>query len=242
MKILLTSPEQSSLTGQPMYVKNLAKGLRELGHEVTCEVEPSGDYDLAIVNDYYPEVLDKFTAKKIYNYCHSKGDHDKPIIDGRITGYLAPREEVANHWEIKNILPIPIDFKRWQIPLIEHEEYRIIAPCTIDTLREAMIKDLYLKANEYCEVWIVGKDWGTVELPDDPYVKIFPETEKIEDLMCQCDEVAGIFTGTVTLEAWAMGLKTSVYDEYGNWSYMEKPKDFNKHDYIKVARQFLCLA
>ena len=36
MRILLTSPDQSTLTGQPMYVKNLAKGLRELGHEVIC--------------------------------------------------------------------------------------------------------------------------------------------------------------------------------------------------------------
>ena len=65
MKILLTSPEQHTLTGQPMYVKNLAKGLRELGHDVTCSEEPSGDYDLAIINDYFPQALGKFTLKRL---------------------------------------------------------------------------------------------------------------------------------------------------------------------------------
>jgi len=240
MKILLTSPEQKSLTGQPMYVRNLAKGLRELGHDVTCSENPTGDYDVAVVNDYFPEVMDKFTADKIYNLCHSKNPCDKPIIDRRITGYIAPREEVAKQWGIPNILPIPIDFKRWQIPLVPHRTYRIIAPCTIDTLREAMLIDLCGRANESCEVWIVGKNHG-LKLPVNDYVKIFPETKDIESLMCQCDEVAGIYVGTVTIEAWAMGLKTSVYDEYGNWNFVEKPDDFEKYNYKQVTQKFLNL-
>ena len=37
-------------------------------------------------------------------------------------------------------------------------------------------------------------------------------------------KVAGIFIGTVTLEAWAMGLKTSVYDEKGKLGVCRKTK------------------
>ena len=239
MKILLTSPEQKSLTGQPMYVRNLAKGLTELGHEVTCSEEPSGDYDIAVINDYYPECLGKFTAKKIFNLCHSMNPPDKPIEDDRITGYIAPREQVAEVWDKEfKILPIPIDFKRWQIPKIKHDKYTIIAPCTIDTLRESMLDDLCDRANKDCEVWIVGRNHG-MELRLNEYVKVFHEREDIENLMCRCDELAGIYIGTVTLEAWAMGLKTSVYDEYGTWKYVEKPNDFDKHNYIKVAKKLL---
>lgn len=241
MKILLTSPEQRSLTGQPMYVKNLTKGLRELGHIVICAEQPFGDFDLAIINDYYPECLGQFTAKKIYNFCHSKNPCDKPIIDKRIDGYLAPREEVAEQWgnEIQ-IIPIPIDISRWHIPTIKHPNYRIIAPATIDYLRLPMFKDLCSRANKFTEVWIVGKDCGAY-FPLNKYVKVFPETPDIELLMRQCDEVAGIYVGTITLEAWAMGLKTSVYDEFGNWKYVDKPNDFNKYDYLTVAKQFLNL-
>lgn len=245
MRILLTSPEQSSKTGQPMYVKNLAKGLKELGHEVVCSESPSGDYDLAVINDFFPDCLGSFTAKKIFNICHSKNGCDQPIIDNRIDRYLAPRKEVADRWSnlVKcDILEIPIDFNRWKKELVKHNGYRIIAPCAFEPSRLPMLRDLCSRANERCSVWLVGRDYGILrylELND--YVTIFPETEKIEDLMCDCDEVAGIFIGTVTLEAWAMGLKTSVYDEAGRWRYVEKSKDFNKHNYKKVAQKLLNL-
>lgn len=246
MRILITSPEQSSLTGQPMYCKNLAKGLRELGHEVICSEHPQGVYDLVIVNDFYPEVLGEFTAKKIYNLCHSKNPCDTPITDIRIDKYLVPRDEVLWHWKKWSIdtldfeiLPIPIDFNRWNIPKIPHKGHRIIAPCSFDSLRLPMLQDLCKRA-VVGSVWLVGEDHGSLsKLGLNENVKVFPETDKLEDLMAQCDEVAGIYEGTVTHEAWAMGLRTSVYDEYGNWKYVDKPDDFDKHDYIKVAKKLI---
>lgn len=247
MKILLTSPDQSTLTGQPMYVKNLAKGLRELGHDVTCSEKPSGDYDLAIINDNFPNALGKFTAKKTYNFCHSKNDCDEPIIDKRIDGYLAPREEVSEHWKSKHnidfkILEIPIDFKRFSGKR-QTNKYTILAPNTFDPLRIPMIKNLIQRAKENPEIQLIfrGDDKGVSKFNKYTNIIFKPQTETIEEDMKDADEVAGIFIGTVTLEAWAMGLKTSVYDEKGNWEYVEKPQDFDKYNYLNVAKKLIAI-
>jgi hypothetical protein len=271
MKILLASMELTSLTGQPMYTYHLAKGLRELGHEIVCaglhadgEVKEmfqklgckvvtlrnpkcKGKFDLALIAENIPEYLEGLECDKIYNISHSKSDCDKPIDDERITGYIAPRTQVSEYWEeqfdIKfEILPIPIDFKKWELEHIPQERYTILAPCGMCEIRKKMLLDLINRARKdgKIQVWIMGEDYGAlkgVEIPDN--VKVMTRTFEIEQSMRRADEVAGIFIGTVTLEAWAMGVETSVYDEEGNWDYVEKPKDFNKHDYKKVTERFL---
>jgi hypothetical protein len=251
MKIALLSPEQQTKTGQPMYVKNLAKGLRELGHEVICADDDTpveqyaGAYDIVVINDNAPQFLGRVSGK-IYNLCHSKNDCDTPIIDDRITGYLAPREQISEHWQKTykidfEILPIPIDFKKWQVPREKNDKYTIIMPGTFDPQREAMIK--YLITNRKGNrIILVGKDYMGIPYVDKGDLIIHPEVDDIENWMSKADEVAGIHIGTTTLEAWAMGLKTSVYDEQGNWEYVEKPEDFNKHNYIEVARQLIKIA
>ena len=104
-----------------------------------------------------------------------------------------------------------------------------------------MFQNLFERAKDN-EVWLVGDDCDGLDgLTPPPNVKILPRTDRIEDYMVQADEVAGIFIGTVTLEAWAMGLKTSVYDEHGNWQYVEKPQDFDKHNYLNIAKEFIKL-
>ena len=105
-----------------------------------------------------------------------------------------------------------------------------------------MAPDLVNRANEECEVLIVGKDVSKFRSKvDNDYVWFIDATKDIEKIMRTCDEVAGLHIGTVTLEAWAMGLKTSVYDLKGNWKYVDKPKDFDKHDHISVARKIINL-
>ena len=121
MRFLIASPEQSSLTGQPMYVKNLAKGLREKGHCVDCIENGKygrGEYDLVIINDYAPVFLKKIHAKRIVNVLHSMNKCDRPIKD---LEYIAPRQEILDAHKVEGIIiPIPIDIKKFQVPLIEH--------------------------------------------------------------------------------------------------------------------------
>lgn len=272
MRILLASMELSSLTGQPMYTYNLAKGLRELGHEVVCvglhaegimaekfkelgclttDIKDSlwkGKYDMVLIGENIPEYLDGIECDRVYNICHSKGEADKPIINNKITGYLAPREQVSDYWKEQfnvefEILPIPIDFERFK-EREPQDRYTILAPCTRDTLRRPMLVNLIerAKAQPNSQVWIVGADFNGLSgvlLPQN--VRIFPPVTDIEEFYKRADEVAGIFIGTVTIEAWAAGLETSVYDENGDWEYVERPADFEKYNYKKVTEKFLSL-
>jgi len=269
--ILLCAMEFESLTGAPMYNYNLAKGLIELGHNVTCVGLKTGGeikemlekigckvyksmeshkwgkqyYDLAIISEHFPQYLDFIYADKIYNFCHSKDEADKPIEDDEINGYLAPREQVADKWDKDfTIIPIPIDFEKFTPTTDKQNKYIILAPCSIGKLRVQMFLSLIDRAKNdtNIEVWIVGEDYNgldNVDLPES--VKVMSATNNIKELMAKANEVAGVFIGTVTLEAWAMDKKTSVYDEYGNWEYVNKPNDFDKYNYKNVTKQILNL-
>jgi len=267
MKILLCSMEFETLTGQPIYNYNLAKGLTELGHEVTCVGFRTGGvikkwledigvrvydfidkdkwfgiYNLVIISENHPEFLDNVVCNKSYNFCHSKGEPDKPIEHKEIVDYLFPREQVRDHWRKEGeIMPIPIDLKKWQVKREKQEKYTILAPCTIDTLRTKFLLRLMERANKDTNIWIVGKDHGGlrgVKIPK--YVTLFPETKNIIDYMKKADEVASIFYGTIIFEAWAMGLKTSVYDEEGNYKLVPIG-NIEEHDYLRIAERFLTL-
>lgn len=270
LRILLAGWDFETLTGGPMYNYNLAKGLKELGHDVVCAGEKaggiikerlneigcqvykideknkwSGRYDLVVISENIPEFLNGVSCDNIYNFCHSKHELDKPINDVRITGYLYPRKQVADHWKLNGtIIPIPIDFSKFHNNLRPRERYTIVCPATIDRLRKPMFLNLINRArmNPKIDVWIVGKDHGGldgVKYPNN--VRVFNETPFPEKFINQADEVAGIFIGTTTIEAWAADKKTSVYDELGNWHYEDKPKDFEKYNYKNVTQEFLKL-
>jgi len=271
-KILLASLELSSVTGQPMYTYNLAKGLVEAGHTVVCvglHIEGSvtdmirelgcvvtsintnkwkGKYDVAMIGERIPEYLDGIESKHIFNICHSKDNADEPIIDDRITRYIAPREQVSEYWQKKHdikfdILPIPIDFDKFKAEHKQSEFYTILAPCSRGDLRKPMLLDLIERSKEpNVQVVMVGNDYGGlkgVQIPSN--VKVYTATTNLLPFYQVADEVAGIFIGTITLEAWAMNIETSVYDEKGNWDYVDKPKDLDKHNYKNVTKQFLNL-
>lgn len=260
--------ELESLTGQPMYTYHLAKGLVELGHEVVAtapriggKIKPmfeslgvelvpmitnryADDYDLIVLAEIMTAGVLDYADGKAYNLLHSKHDLDRPILDDRLAGYIAPRAEVFEHHnESGEIIPIPIDLEKYNKELIPHETYTVLVPCTKDWLRKPMLLDLINRAiNDDIEVVMIGDDKGGldgVETPEN--VKLLPSDANLVPYMQRADEVAGIFEGTVTFEATAMGLKTSVYDEKGNWEYKDLSKQIKDHDYKKVAQQFLNL-
>lgn len=193
-------------------------------------------------------IVQKFLNVPTWNYLHSALECDAPITGyPQIRGYLAPREAVAAKWSQASleprIVPIPIDFERFKPTdkIINLDRYVILAPGTLDALRKQMHLNLIARAkqNKKILVKIVGMNFGSitdVDIPDN--VEILPQNKDMPELMAECDEVAGIFEGTVTLEAWAMDKKTSVYDEFGNYKMVDKPKDFEKYNSKKVAKQF----
>lgn len=210
----------------------------------------SDDYLALILNEPISEqIMAKFPNVPAYNIIHSARPEDEPITDcPQIRKYLYSKatdlDYIKGKVPFKKIdsLDIPIDFSRFnKSKKKKHEGYVIFAPCTIDQLRKPMLRDLVqrAKADPTLKVIIKGKNYGAIPNPAAlPKNVILDETPAwdIEDIMAECDEVAGILLGTVTLEAWAMGLKTSVYDLDGNYKMVLPPKNFKTfHDSAFIA-------
>lgn len=279
-RILIGCVDFSQLTGMPMYIYNLGRGLIELGYEVHIvstiggiiadkareaglvlhgwDDEINESYTALILNEPISErLLDKFPNVPAYNIIHSARPEDEPInYRPQIRKYLASKQSDVAYIKEKiqaikvfpdklGILPIPIDFKRFNNnrTQLEKRPYTILAPCTLDELRKPMLKDLVRRAKENPEIRVIikGKNYGAIKnpgaLPANVYLDEEPSWDMFE-LMTNADEVAGVLQGTVTLEAWAMGLRTSVYDLKGNYKMLTPPKNFQeKHDYLSVARK-----
>lgn len=195
-------------------------------------------------------LLADFPDAPAWYYCHSKYDCDAPIEKRpQIRGYFAPRKQVADYWMKKTgykiaVIPIPIPFDEFsQVRTKRHKTYRILVPCTFNEIREPMVRDIIkrARADKKVEVLFKGTDYGVLEKLELPgNCRWEDASPDIRPYMHWADEVAGIFVGTVTLEAWAMGKATSVYDEKGRCEMGKPPKGFRTiYDSAAVAKRFL---
>lgn len=208
-------------------------------------------FDVLLLNETESEVLlDHFPSTPAWNYIHSASEIDRPITyRPQIRGYFCPRKQVKDFWEERydydvEVIPIPVDFQKFRkYKNKKHNTYNILAPCTQDTLRKPMLLSLIKLAREDRKIRlrIVGRDHGALNNINLPFnVEVLAQTSKIVDHFKWADEVAGIFIGTVTLEAWAMGKKTSIYDEKGRHTIIKPYKDFKKlHNVKNIADLFL---
>jgi len=198
------------------------------------------DYQALILNEpISAKLLDQFPDVPAYNIIHSARPEDEPIPDcPQIRKYFYVKgtdfEYIKDKVPLKKVqrLPIPIDFDRfYRGRKTDHAGYTILAPCTFDELRKPMLKNLVKRAKENPEIKVIikGKNYGLkIDRSALPPNVVIDETpaKNIEDFMAEADEVAGILLGTVTMEAWAMGLNTSVYDLEGNYEMVKPPKGF----------------
>lgn len=272
--LLIGCQDFTHLTGMPVFNYRLGRELVRMGCAVTIvapttggsisrmatkagirvvnyQEDHSGNYNAMLLSELWSEcLLDEFPDTPAWYYCHSKYECDAPIPKApQVRGYLAPREQVADHWWAEKkvecqIVPIPIDFKEFKPKDIKHEGHHILVPCTFNNIREPMVDDLLKRARQDKKIKLVflGTDFGVLKKKKLPAnAEHYPPTSDVRKWMAWADEVAGIFVGTVTLEAWAMGKKCSVYDEKGKYELMEKPADLAQHDVRKVAERFLAL-
>lgn len=269
MRILITSLDFSTLTGMPMYIYTLGKEMVRQGHEVVVhapkmggeifnraktagmkmDANPSGEFDGQIVQEGKSyNINHKFSSTPAISYIHSKNPIDEPLRASNVIAFYAPREEVKDRWlpmcgKVK-IVPIPVDFERFKpTQAADDGKYKIIVPATVDFLRLPMYLNLKerAEADPLIEVRQFGDNHGSlnhVKLPDN--FTLHGAVNDIEKEMAWADEVAGIYMGTVTLEAMAMGKITSVYDEFGNYYIARRPDDF--FDYYnpeRIAKEFI---
>lgn len=229
----------------------MAEMAREAGFRLfNWDQDYRDDYMALILNEPISErLLKEFPDTPAYNIIHSARPEDEPISDRpQIRKYLYSKHSDFDYIKDKvplnkiAYLPIPIDFVRFnKKKRIAHDGYVVLAPCTFDELRKPMLKNLVQRAQDNPEMLFIlkGKNYGAIKhpeaLPKNVVLDDNPATN-IEDFMAKADEVAGILLGTVTLEAWAMGLKTSVYDLEGNYTMIEPEKNFKAfHDACRVA-------
>ncbi|MDD4986726.1 MAG: galactosyltransferase-related protein, partial [Dehalococcoidales bacterium] len=209
-------------------------------------------FDVMLLSETWSTVLlDELPQVPAWNYLHSKYECDAPLPHRpQIRGYLAPREQVAEYWQEKagrkiEIVPIPIDLERFKpVEAEKHGDYRILVPCTFNELREPMVRNILERAKDKkVSVLLKGTDYGFIAGLDLPQnVRWEGPSADIEKDMAWADEVAGIYVGTVTLEALAMGKKASVYDDEGNYTFARKPADFEAtYGSESIARRFYSL-
>jgi hypothetical protein len=219
---------------------DIARLAREAGFKLfDWEADYKDDYMAMLLNEpISARLMAQFPDVPAYNIIHSARPADEPIADcPQIRKYFYSKDSDLEYMKGKvpvekiESLPIPIDFERFNpAKKREHERYTILAPCTFDDLRRPMLLNLVQRAIDNPEILVIlkGKNYGVINNPDalPANVKILDPSDNVEDFMAEADEVAGILLGTVTLEAWAMGLKTSVYDLEGNFEMVEAPIAF----------------
>ena len=135
-----------------------------------------------------------------------------------------------------------VDRKRFK-PLkkkTKRDYYKIVAPCTLDSMRESFLNAVIDSATKERRVFIFGMDCGAI-LHESPYVKISPDKFDIEKDIADADEVAGILLGRVNLEAWSCGIKSTIYNPDSlEYSTLPIPKDFDEMYNIKnVAKRII---
>ena len=177
---------------------------------------------------------------------------EDPVINETIVKYICIRPEIQEHiinnFKInKNSTEViynPIDTDRFNTKNTKDDGY-VLFVGSIDYLREYAIKDLvdYSKSIGK-ELWLVGDNKADylTSLLENPHVKHFPSTNKVEKFVKNCSETAGILLGRTTIEGWMCGKSGWIYnvDKYGkiiNKDRFDIPEDIIKFDYMEIAKK-----
>lgn len=213
-------------------------------------------YDLILASEPQSRiVLETSGRTPIFNIVHSEYECESPIPDRpEIAKYICIRPSIAAHIITQHNIPINkvkviyngVDRLRFDTKFCINSQnkgfYRIVIPCTLDGLREKFLNHMIESATFERRIDIYGMDCGAKLIQSD-YVCIHKDTFDIQEAMIGADEVAGILLGRVNLEAWSMGIKSTIYDPVTLEHYtVEPPKDFDKkHNIINVVKQILNL-
>lgn len=262
MKIALATRTMEYLSGAPIYVYEVARELKSRGHEVDViskwgenellwRLKDSGIGCLMYSDKLYDVVFiseEDFGVKAIIriNIVHSEYDCETPIP--YCDGYVAIRPSIKEHIIKDHKIPEKkiqviyngVDLTRFKpVKKVEREYKLMLAPCTIDPLREKFLNILISLANPTRQLLIVGQDHGA-KLEKSPYVEIKPSTFDIEKEIQQADEVHGILLGRVNLEAYACGVDSFMWNPDTLFCEKYEPERFREnHNIVNVVGKLL---
>lgn len=265
MRIAVTGKTMTYLSGQPMYCYEVARELRRRGHEVDmistfgdneirwgleevgvrCLLLPEGIYDVAFLSefDYGVQAIIRV------NIVHSEYDCETPIPN--CDGYVAIRPSIKEHIIKEHDIPEKkiqviyngVDLTRFKPVKKPERDYKLmVAPCTLDPLREKFLNVLISLANKDKQLILLG-DYHGARLIKSPYVEILPSRFDIEKEIQLADEVHGILLGRVNLEAYACGVDSYMWNPDTLFCEKFEPRNFKEnHNIVNVVGKLLKFA
>lgn len=189
---------------------------------------------------------------------HSQYPCEQPFKHPNIRRYICIRPEIIDKIKREDgisaskirFIPNGIDFDRFNTLNTELKQPKklVIFAGTIDPLRKQSIVHLVDKSiKEDFNVLLIGKKHDTYldhGLP--PNVEWVDSTWDIEGYIKQANETAGILLGRTSVESWACGIPSWIYDIdlAGNIKSVklhQPPKDIYKYNITYVADRVLSL-
>lgn len=253
MKILLGCLNANGLGGSELYHYELARELYLAGHDVTLftmrqidwtnevrlklqhvrqldltNLDVTEKYDIIVASQ--PQVnmfiLENFKNIPIISIIHSEVRSEDPILNDRISHYIAIRQPIAdmliNDYNIPadkvSLIYNPIDQSRFNSDnLVKLERYSgIFVGEVLDPIRFKPIQHLVHQCIE--------NDWDLYLMSESRFdfnhsnIKYIDKQWNTEDVVKQMHFTAGILLGRTTLEGWSCDIPGYMYiiDVHGN--------------------------
>ena len=246
MKILVGCLNVNGLGGSELYHYELVRELKDLGHDVTLftmrNIDPTDqvrqrlnhirqldmrniditeNYDIIVASQ--PQVnlffLEYFKHTPIISIIHSEIRSEDPILDPRISHYIAIRKPIAdmliNEYNIPadkvSLIYNPIDQSRFNSDNVNKlERYSgIFVGEVLDSIRFQPVQHLV----QQC----IDNDWDLYLMSDSkhnfnhPNIKYLDKRWDTESVVKQMNFTAGILLGRTTLEGWCCDVPGYMY-------------------------------
>ena len=253
MKILLACINANGLGGSELYHYELARELDLAGHDVTLftlrqinwmdavrlklqhirqldttNLDPNENFDIIVASQ--PEtnnlLLASFLDTPIISIIHSEIRSEDPILDARISHYIAIRQPIAdmlvNEYKIPadkvSLIYNPIDRSRFNTNNVTKfsKHSGIFVGEVLDPIRFNSVRHLVQQCIE--------NDWDLYLMSESrfdfnhPNIKYVDKRWDTENLVQNMNFTAGILLGRTTLEGWCCGVPGYMYiiDTSGN--------------------------
>jgi glycosyltransferase involved in cell wall biosynthesis len=253
MKILLGCINANGLGGSELYHYELARELNEAGHDITLftlrqidwtdqvrlqlqhvrqldttNLDITEKYDIIVASQPQVNVfmLDHFKDTPIVSIIHSEIRSEDPVLDHRISHYIAIRQPIAdmliNEYKIPadkvSLIYNPIDtsrFNSYEASKLERHSGIFVGE-VMDPIR--------FKAVQHLVTQCIENDWDLYLMSDSRYdfrhpnIKYVDKRWDTENLVQMMHFTAGILLGRTTLEGWCCDVPGYMYiiDIHGN--------------------------
>jgi glycosyltransferase involved in cell wall biosynthesis len=258
MKILLGCLNANGLGGSELYHYELARELNNAGHDVTLftlrqidwmdeirvklqhirqldltNFDRTEKYDIIVASQ--PQVnlfmLDTFKDTPIVSIIHSEIRSEDPILDPRISHYIAIRQPIADM--LINEYNIPIDKVSLIYNPIDQTRFNTEDAVKLDRYAGIFVGEVLdpirFNAVQHIAKQCIENDWDLYLMSDSRYdfnhpnIKYVDKRWDTENIVQMMHFTAGILLGRTTLEGWCCDVPGFMYliDITGNITDIE---------------------